>query len=136
MSIQDGEPLGGLGGPSGREAQLESALQDALEGLRDMLPYVDEYFRKKWDHQGYIDRAEKALEARSARPSSGGPAPFEPRVQTHSASCWSWHPECAQRRIGGLLAWLEKSETQIEAGGGPTATAVCKHARRILGGMR
>jgi hypothetical protein len=42
--------------------ELRAALADALEGLEDMFPYVPEYFREKWEHQGYIDRARAALE--------------------------------------------------------------------------
>ena len=38
-----------------------SALQDALEGMLDMLPYAPEYFREKWELQGYVDRATQAL---------------------------------------------------------------------------
>lgn len=40
---------------------LRKALEDALEGMEDMFPYVPEFFRWKWDHQGYIDRAKAAL---------------------------------------------------------------------------
>jgi hypothetical protein len=40
---------------------LIAALQDALDGLEDMYPYVPEYFRDKWDHAGYIDRARATL---------------------------------------------------------------------------
>lgn len=36
-------------------------LEDALEGLEEMIGYVPEYFRDKWDLQGYIDRAKEAL---------------------------------------------------------------------------
>lgn len=43
------------------ETKLEAALRDAIEGMEDMLPYVSEYFREKWGHQGYIDRAKAAL---------------------------------------------------------------------------
>ena len=39
-----------------------AALKDALEGMEDMLPYVPEFFREKWDHQAYLDRARVALE--------------------------------------------------------------------------
>jgi hypothetical protein len=44
-----------------RAARLLAALKDALDGLEDMCPYVPDYFREKWDHQGYIDRAREAL---------------------------------------------------------------------------
>ena len=40
--------------------RIRPALQDALEGLEDMLPYIPAYFREKWEHQGYIDRARAA----------------------------------------------------------------------------
>jgi hypothetical protein len=33
------------------------ALADAIEGMKDMIDYVPEFFREKWDHQGYLDRA-------------------------------------------------------------------------------
>ena len=39
-----------------------SALQDALEGMLDMLPYAPEYFRDKWDLEAYVERAKTALE--------------------------------------------------------------------------
>lgn len=42
-------------------ARLRDALQDALEGLEDMRPYVPDYFADKWDHDDYIDRARSAL---------------------------------------------------------------------------
>lgn len=42
--------------------RMRPALRDALDGLELMLPYVPDYFRKKWDHQGYVDRARKALD--------------------------------------------------------------------------
>lgn len=40
---------------------LRHILQDAIEGMEEMLHYVPEYFQKKWDHQGYIDRAKQCL---------------------------------------------------------------------------
>lgn len=46
-----------------REDGLIDALQDAYEGLREMFPYVPDYFVDKWGLQGYIDRAEAALRA-------------------------------------------------------------------------
>lgn len=49
-----------LGLPSERE-HWTAALADALDGLEDMFPYVPEFFREKWEHQGYIDRARAAL---------------------------------------------------------------------------
>jgi hypothetical protein len=45
----------------GEAARLRAALTDALDGLEDMVGYVDPYFSEKWDHQGYIDRARSAL---------------------------------------------------------------------------
>ena len=36
-------------------------LTDALEGMLEMFAYVPEYFREKWEHQGYIDRLQTAL---------------------------------------------------------------------------
>jgi hypothetical protein len=44
-----------------QRARLVAALRDALDGMEDMIGYVPEYFRVKWDHQGYIDRAKAAL---------------------------------------------------------------------------
>lgn len=41
--------------------QLIAALQDAREGLEEMLPYVPEYFQKKWQLREYITRADAAL---------------------------------------------------------------------------
>jgi hypothetical protein len=41
-----------------------AALEDALEGMEDMIGYVTEYFRNKWSHPDYIERA-KAVLARS-----------------------------------------------------------------------
>lgn len=41
-------------------ADLKAALVDAIEGMEDMIAYVDKYFQEKWDHQGYIDRAREA----------------------------------------------------------------------------
>jgi len=49
-----------------QESATAAAFRDAIEGMEDMLPYVDEYFRKKWDHQGYIDRAKAFLSALEA----------------------------------------------------------------------
>lgn len=53
-------------GPAGEAVAAErerwiKALKDALDGLEDMFPYVPEFFREKWEHQGYIDRAKAAL---------------------------------------------------------------------------
>lgn len=39
------------------------ALHDATEGLREMRPYVPDYFAQKWMHDGYIERAEAAIAA-------------------------------------------------------------------------
>ncbi len=41
--------------------RLRAVLEDALEGMQDMVPYVPDYFRQKWGHQGYVDRASAAL---------------------------------------------------------------------------
>jgi len=43
------------------DTEMMAALSDALDGLEDMFGYVPEYFREKWEHQGYIDRARTAL---------------------------------------------------------------------------
>ena len=44
-----------------REDQLIEALRDAVEGMEDMIGYVPGYFRDKWSHQDYIDRARAVL---------------------------------------------------------------------------
>lgn len=51
---------------------LRGALEDALDGLEDMFPYVPEFFREKWEHQGYIDRARAALQADSQQVAGDG----------------------------------------------------------------
>lgn len=38
-----------------------AALKDALDGMEEMIGYVPEYFREKWEHDAYIERARKAL---------------------------------------------------------------------------
>lgn len=38
-----------------------SALADAVEGMVDMIGYVPDYFRQKWRHDEYLDRARAAL---------------------------------------------------------------------------
>jgi hypothetical protein len=42
-------------------AALRAALEDALEGLEEMLGYVPPYFRWKWELEGYITRARATL---------------------------------------------------------------------------
>ena len=42
--------------------RYRDALVDAVEGLEEMSSYVDEYFREKWNHDEYIDRAKAVLE--------------------------------------------------------------------------
>lgn len=51
-----------------REEQLIAALEDALEGLQEMIGYVPEYFRDKWGHRDYIERAQTVLESIRAHP--------------------------------------------------------------------
>jgi hypothetical protein len=46
---------------SGKEARLVEALDDALDGMQDMIGYVPEYFQEKWSHQSFIDRAKAVL---------------------------------------------------------------------------
>ena len=41
--------------------RLRPVLVDALEGMLEMFAYVPDYFRDKWEHQGYIDRLTTAL---------------------------------------------------------------------------
>jgi predicted nucleic acid-binding Zn-ribbon protein len=52
-------------------AALRVALTNALEGMRDMRGYVNDYFAEKWGHDDYIKRAEKALAAPPAGPAKG-----------------------------------------------------------------
>jgi hypothetical protein len=56
-------------------ARLRTALADAIEGMEDMLPYVDKYFQVKWCHQDYIDRAKAALLAKPAEASEAEQIP-------------------------------------------------------------
>lgn len=49
------------GAVAAERERWHAALADALEGLEDMFAYVPEFFREKWEHQGYIDRARAAL---------------------------------------------------------------------------
>lgn len=42
-------------------AELRNALADALEGLREMKPYVPDYFVWKWELDDYVTDAEAAL---------------------------------------------------------------------------
>jgi len=44
-------------------ALLVEALEDTIEGMEDMIVYVPAYFREKWDHDGYLQRAREALKA-------------------------------------------------------------------------
>ena len=44
-----------------RERALRAALEDALEGMEEMRGYVSDYFREKWGHDAYIERARAAL---------------------------------------------------------------------------
>jgi len=41
--------------------ELLRALEDAVEGMEDMIGYVPEYFRRKWEHDAYIDRGRAAV---------------------------------------------------------------------------
>lgn len=50
-----------------REVILRGALEDALEGLNEMLPYVPEFFVRKWELAGYAERAKDALEVTRER---------------------------------------------------------------------
>lgn len=52
-----------------REEMLRGGLEDALEGLREMLPYVPEFFVRKWDLASYIERAKDTLEVTHERSS-------------------------------------------------------------------
>ena len=52
---------------SERPGPLRAALEDADEGMREMFPYVPEYFAEKWGLMDYITRAGEALEADDLR---------------------------------------------------------------------
>jgi len=41
--------------------RLRNALVDALVGMCDMIAYVPDDLRDRWDHDGYINRATAAL---------------------------------------------------------------------------
>ena len=41
---------------------LYNALNDAIEGMEEMLPYVDEYFARKHDLLAYVERAQTSLD--------------------------------------------------------------------------
>lgn len=53
-----------------REEALAQALADALDGMQDMIAYVPDYFRQKWEHDAYIARASSVLETMSYQPVS------------------------------------------------------------------
>ena len=40
---------------------LYNALDDAIEGMEQMLPYVDEYYAQRYDFISYIERAKNVL---------------------------------------------------------------------------
>jgi hypothetical protein len=61
VSEADDYPPRGSAEP-GPARKLRLALEDALEGLLEMLPYVPEYFRDKHDLEAYVARAKAALE--------------------------------------------------------------------------
>lgn len=45
----------------GRMVEIRDALAEALEGLKEMFPYVPDYFQEKWDLDDYIVNATEAL---------------------------------------------------------------------------
>lgn len=45
---------------------LGSELEEALDAMEDMLPYVPEYFRAKWNHDTAIQRARAAVHSYQA----------------------------------------------------------------------
>jgi hypothetical protein len=66
---------------------VRAALADALEGLREMIPYVPEYFVGKWDLGVYIERAESALQAAESHVAGAVPdhapgTPLAPEAST------------------------------------------------------
>lgn len=42
-------------------ANLRLALEDAVEGMEEMLPYVPEYFRTKWSLDEFLNNGRKAV---------------------------------------------------------------------------
>jgi len=50
------------------EKILRDALEDALEGLEDMIGYVSDYFREKHKHDLYISDAREALDKTKETP--------------------------------------------------------------------
>ena len=50
---------------------LIAALEDAIEGMEEMINYVPEYFREKWGHDDYLRRARQALDLAKAGGSYG-----------------------------------------------------------------
>lgn len=63
--------------PPGSPSGVVEALRDALDGMEEMIGYVPEYFRNKWNHQDYIDRAKKALASLPQAPATPAAAPAD-----------------------------------------------------------
>jgi len=56
---------------------LASELEEAIEGMEDMIPYVPDYFRNKWNHDAFITRARAALVSYQAFKASQDSLPSE-----------------------------------------------------------
>ena len=52
---------GEVHGVNPEQRRLQRGLEDALEGMKEMYPYVPEYFQEKWELKAYIERAERTL---------------------------------------------------------------------------
>ena len=48
-------------------AQLAEALREAIDCMKDMRPYVSDYFAEKWNHDADIEKAVAALAAFDAK---------------------------------------------------------------------
>lgn len=100
---------------------LASELEEAIEGMEQMLPYVSEYFRNKWNLDSYIMRARAAQRSYQALKSQqtalqGSLSPSEAAVVTQVA------PRCGHalrakvgskwvcKDCGTPITWLEPSD--------------------------
>lgn len=55
-----------------RYRRVRAALEDAIDGMEDMIVYVPDYFSEKWGHDEFLARARTALD----NPTAGeAPAP-------------------------------------------------------------
>lgn len=125
VTIHDlSDPAPHLDGPH-PHADLLKAFAGALNQVAELVRAVD------------LDLSQdESLCARDLESMATLTRAFQPsRETTHCADCWQWHPDCARGRIAQALLWLDRAVDEAEAGGGPTATTLAKHTRRILWGM-